>query len=403
MIPFSPPKIYQEIIDEVVDTLKSGWITTGPKTKQLERDLAAYCNAPRALCVNSATIGMELMLRWFGVEEGDEVIIPAYTYCSTANVVVHCGAKPVMVDCNSDFSINVNEVKKKISKKTKAIIPVDIGGFPCNYEALQELINSKHVSELFKPKNDTQKHLARPLLMTDAAHSLGAEYKGEKIGTQADVSVFSFHAVKNLTTGEGGAIVLNLPKPFDIEEIYQSLNIKSLHGQSKDALAKTGKGAWRYDVVEAGYKANMTDILASLGLVELKRYESETLPRRKEIFDRYAAAFEKETWAELPLFKNQERESSYHLFMLRIKEITEAQRDQIIQEIFEQEVSVNVHFQPLPLLSQYKNMGYKMDDFPAAFDNYSREISLPVYYDLSNDQVELVCKAVKKAVHKVLD
>ena len=403
MIPFSPPKIYQEIIDEVVDTLKSGWITTGPKTKQLEKDLSAYCAVPKTLCVNSATFGMEMILRWFGVKEGDEVILPAYTYCSTANVVVHCGAKPVMVDCLDDFSINLEEVKKKVNSRTKAIIPVDIGGYPCDYDAIKKFIKSKEVKDLFKPEGENQTKLGRPLLMTDAAHSLGALYNGLKSGTQADVSVFSFHAVKNLTTGEGGAIAMNFPEPFEHDSIYQSLNIKSLHGQSKDALAKTGKGAWKYDVVEAGYKGNMTDILASLGLVELKRYDSETIPRRKEIFDQYTKAFENEAWAQLPTYKKEDRESSYHLYLLRIKGITEAQRDQIIQEIFDQEVSVNVHYRPLPLLTQYKNMGYKMENYPVAFNNYSREITLPVYYDLTDDQVETVCMAVKNAVKKIIE
>lgn len=402
MIPFSPPKIYQEIIDEVVDTLKSGWLTTGPKTKQFERNLAEYCNASRVLCLNSSTIGMELTLRWFGIGPGDEVLLPAYTYCSTANVVVHCGGIPVMVDINDDFSINIDDLKSKITEKTKAIIPVDIAGLPCDYEALNKLINSPEIKSKFSPKTEEQQTLGRLLLMDDAAHSLGAIYKGKRIGTNADVSVFSFHAVKNLTTGEGGAIVLNLPVPFDNDEIYAKLNTKSLHGQNKDALAKTQKGNWRYDVVEAGFKANMTDLAASLGLVELKYYDSETISRRKEIFRQYSEAFSRESWAKVPLYKDENRESSYHLYLLRIKDITEDQRDAIIAEIFEQEVSVNVHYQPLPMLTQYKNMGYKMSDFPVSFKNYSCEISLPVYYDLTNDQVLEVIQAVKKAYQKVI-
>lgn len=398
MIPFSPPKIYQEIIDEVIDTLKSGWITTGPKTKQLEKDLAAYCQTDRAICLNSATIGMELLLRWFGVKEGDEVILPAYTYCSTANVVLHCGATPVMVDSNSDdFNINIEEIKKKITSNTKVVIPVDIGGFPNNYDEIIALINSSDIKNQFHADSEEQKKLGRILIMADAAHSLGGKYKGNPIGSQADVSVFSFHAVKNLTTGEGGAIIFNLPKGFDSQEIYQKLNIKSLHGQSKDALAKTVKGNWRYDVTEAGYKANMTDILASLGLVELKRYEKETLPRRKEIFELYERELSQEPWVEIPISKTVDKESSYHLFMLRIKNISESKRDAIIQKIFDQDVSVNVHFQPLPILTQYKKMGYRVEDYPVAFDNYSREISLPVYYDLTNEQVIEVCRAVKNA------
>jgi len=401
MIPFSPPKIYQEIIDEVVDTLKSGWITTGPKTKQLEKELAKFCNAEKALCLNSATAGMELILRWFGVKEGDEVILPAYTYCATANVVLHCGATPIMVDVNNDFNIDIEAVKEKITAKTKAIIPVDIGGYPCDYDALKQLIKSEEVRRKFNATTEEQNQLGRILLMADAAHSLGAHYKGEPLGTNADATVYSFHAVKNLTTAEGGAIVLNLPKPFDMEEIYNKLNTKSLHGQTKDALAKT-TGNWRYDVIEAGYKSNMTDILASLGLVEIKRYASETIPRRKEIFTQYKEAFETEVWAELPHFKNKDKESSYHLFMLRIKGVTEKQRDAIIDDIFSNGVSVNVHFQPLPLLSLYKGLGYDMADYPKAFDNYSREISLPVYYDLSDTQVKTIVAVVKSAVKNIL-
>jgi dTDP-4-amino-4,6-dideoxygalactose transaminase len=402
MIPFSPPKIYQEIIDEVVDTLKSGWLTTGPKTKQFEQKLADYCSAPKVLCLNSSTIGMELTLRWFGIKEGDEVLLPAYTYCATANVVLHCGATPIMVDINDDFTIDLEDLKKKITSKTKVIIPVDIGGLPCDYDSLNHLIRSEEVIKHFTPTNEEQRQLGRILLMDDAAHSLGATYKGNRIGTQADVSVFSFHAVKNLTTGEGGAVVLNLPKPFDNNAIYSTLNTKSLHGQNKDALAKTQKGNWRYDVVEAGYKANMTDMAASLGLVELKYYDSETIKRRKEIFDRYSSAFAVESWATIPHYKDENRESSYHLYLLRINGITEQQRDDIITQIFEQDVSVNVHYQPLPMLTQYKNLDYKMDDYPKSFQQYSTEITLPVYFNLSNDQVDTVILAVKNAYQMVV-
>ncbi len=402
MIPFSPPKIYQEIIDEVVDTLKSGWLTTGPKTKRFEQELANYCSAPRVLCLNSSTIGMELTLRWFGIQEGDEVLLPAYTYCATANVVLHCGAIPVMVDINDDFTINLADLKSKITTKTKVIIPVDIGGLPCDYDSLNQLIRKEEVMKLFTPSNDEQRQLGRILLMDDAAHSLGAIYKGNRIGTQADISVFSFHAVKNLTTGEGGAVVLNLPVPFDNDAIYATLNTKSLHGQNKDALAKTQKGNWRYDVVEAGYKANMTDMAASLGLVELKYYDSETIKRRKEIFAMYSSAFSSQSWATVPHYKDEDRESSYHLYLLRIKGITEQQRDDIIAQIFEQEVSVNVHYQPLPMLTQYKKLGYRMDDYPQSFQQYTAEITLPVYFNLSDEQVKTVIAAVKNAYQMVV-
>jgi len=401
MIQFSPPHISQEAIDEVVDTLKSGWITTGPKTKLFEKKITEYCNNKKTLCLNSATAGLELILRWFGVKEGDEVIVPAYTYCATANVVVHCGAKPVMVDINADdFNVSIESIKKAITPKTKVIIPVDIAGLPANYTEINKLVRNKEIQKLFIANSDIQKKLGRILVLSDAAHSFGAEYKGEKTGSLTDISVFSFHAVKNLTTAEGGAIALNLEAPFDNEQIYKELNTMSLHGQNKDALAKTQIGNWRYDVNDAGYKANMTDINASIGLISLKYYDIKDLPRRKEIMQKYQDAFSKYNWAELPIIEDNLRKSSYHLYTLRIKDISEKRRDDIIQNIFDKGVSVNVHFQPLPLLSVYKNRGYKIDDYPNAYDNYSREISLPVYYDLTNEQVNEVINAVINSVEE---
>jgi dTDP-4-amino-4,6-dideoxygalactose transaminase len=350
MLPFSPPKIYDEIIDEVVDTLRSGWITTGPKTKLFEKQLSIYNGNKKTLCLNSATAGLEIMLRWYGVEEGDEVIIPVYTYCATANVVIHCGAKPIFVDVRDDFNINVENIKKAITSKTKVIIPVDFAGFPCDYNAINQLVESDECKRLFEAKNKVQEQLGRILVLSDAAHSVGGLYNKKRTGSLTDISVFSFHAVKNLTTSEGGAVALNLPAPFNNEEVYNYLCIKTLHGQNKDALAKTKVGAWRYDVVEAGYKANMTDIQASFGLVELKNYE-DTLEKRKSIFDAYTNGFEKESWAQIPVYETEKSTTSYHLYPLRIKGITEEQRDKIITLIFKQEVSVNVHFQPLPQLT----------------------------------------------------
>lgn len=402
MLPFSPPKIYDEIIDEVIDTLCSGWITTGPKTKLFEQRLSEYNGNKNTLCLNSATAGLEIMLRWFGVKEGDEVIIPVYTYCATANTVIHCGAKPVFVDVGTDFNIDIANIKKAITSKTKVIMPVDFAGFPCNYDEINGLVNSEEVKQLFNPNNENQKKLGRILVLSDAAHSVGGLYNGKRTGSLTDVSVFSFHAVKNLTTAEGGAVALNLPEPFNNKDIYNYLCVKTLHGQNKDALAKTKVGAWRYDVIEAGYKANMTDIQASLGLVELKHY-SETLIKRKSIFDAYTNGFKNKEWAELPEYETENATSSYHLYPLRINGVTEGQRDKIIELIFKQEVSVNVHFQPLPMLSFYKNLGYDIADYPIAYDNYSREISLPVYYDLSDDNVNTVIKAVIFAVEQVLN
>lgn len=398
MIPFSPPHIDDEIVNEVVAALRSGWITTGPRTKRFEQMLAEYCGVKKVLCVNSASSGLELVLRWFGIGPGDEVIVPAYTYTATAAVVVHCGATPVMVDVNPDFLISVDNIRKALSPKTKAIIPVDIAGMPCDYEEIMAVVNNTAVRSNFHPVNKVQRQLGRPLVLSDAAHSLGAWYKGKRTGAVADITVFSFHAVKNLTTAEGGAICLALPEPFDAEAIYKYLNTFSLHGQSKDALAKTQVGNWRYDVFECGYKCNMTDVAAAMGLVELARYDAMVLKRRKEIFDAYTQAFESDDRFQIPEYETADKTSSYHVYALRIRNITEARRDAIMQRIFEQEVSVNVHFIPLPMLTAYKNMGYKISDYPVTYDNYSREISLPVYYNLTDEQVQQVCDAVVKAI-----
>lgn len=400
MIPFSPPRIDQKLLDAVTEAMKSGWITTGPRTKQFEKELTAYCGNKVTVAVNSWTAGMEVILRWWGIGEGDEVIVPAYTYSASANIIVHTGAKPVLVDLNpEDFNLSVESVRKAITPRTKAIMPVDIGGFPADYDKLYRLIDE--VKGQFQPKNDFQRKLGRILLLSDAAHSFGATMNGKRSGSLADISGFSFHAVKNLSTAEGGALCFNLPDDFDHQEIYADINRKILHGQSKDALAKTQKGNWRYDIVEPGYKCNMTDMQAALGLVELERYQ-ETLDRRSSIFRQYDDAFSGEQWAITPLYKTAEKETSYHLYLLRINGATEAQRDAIMQEIFERDVSVNVHFQPLPLLTAYKNLGYKMEDYPEAWNKYSNEITLPVYWDLTPDKVETVISAVKAAVKKII-
>ena len=402
MIPFSPPRIDQKIFDEVVDTLKSGWLTTGPKTKRFEKEITKYCGHQSTLCLNSATAGLEIMLRWFGVKEGDEVIVPAYTYCATANVVVHCGAKVVFVDISDDFNLNLGAVKKAITKNTKVIMPVDYGGYPCDYDELNSIVNLPEIKSKFNAQNEIQKTLGRIFILSDAAHSIGANYKGKKTGSLTDVTVFSFHAVKNLTTAEGGAIALNLPHPFDNDSVYQELCIKTLHGQNKDALAKTKPGAWKYDVIEAGYKMNMTDIMASIGLVELDRYDKETLVKRKHIFELYTNAFSKYNWAIIPEYTNSFKETSYHLYALRIKDATEEQRDQIIAKIFKKKVSVNVHFVPVPMMSFYKSLGYDINNYPESFNHYQHVITLPVYFDLDDEKVAIVIDAVVRSVEEVL-
>ncbi len=402
MIPFSPPRIDDKVIAEVTAALRSGWITTGPRTKQFEKNITAYCGCQTTVAVNSWTMGMQVLLDWWGIGPGDEVILPAYTYCASANVIVHSGATPVMVDINNDdFNINVDRVREAITPRTKAIIAVDISGFPAEYDRLMNLINEAEVKAMFNPAGELQEKLGRVLLLSDAAHSFGALMNGKQAAVLSDIATFSFHAVKNLTTAEGGALCFNLPDGFDHDAIYREMCVRILHGQSKDALAKTQKGNWRYDVEEPGFKCNMTDLQAAIGLVELERYQ-ENLDRRKAIFNRYEAAFSAEDWAITPKFETENRTTSYHLYLLRIQGATETQRDAIIQEIFDHDVSVNVHFQPLPILTAYKKRGYKMEDYPNAWEAYANEISLPVYFDLNDEQVDQVIGAVKASVKKVL-
>lgn len=400
MIPFSPPKIYKEIIDEVVDSLCSGWITTGPKTALFENKLSKYIGINNILCVNSCTSGLYLMLKWYGIGEGDEVIVPAYTYCATANVILHCGATPVLVDITSDFIIDVKEVRKKITSKTKAVIPVDIGGLPCDYEELLDLLNSKNTKKIFNANNEIQDKLGRPLLLADAAHSIGAIYKNKAAGQWADATCFSFHAVKNLTTAEGGAICINLPKKFNNELIYKNLRIKSLHGQTKDAFAKTKIGGWEYDIIEAGFKFNMPDILAAIGLVEIDRY-NETLRKREEIFKLYTERLSNLEWAVIPKYFNDTKTSSYHLYLLRIANFDENNRNKLIENMSKKGISTNVHYKPLPLLSLYRDLGYEIKDYPKSISYYQREISLPVYYDLKIKDAILIVNTLISEVNKI--
>jgi dTDP-4-amino-4,6-dideoxygalactose transaminase len=402
MIPFSPPRIDQSVIDEVTEALKSGWITTGPRTKLFEKKITEYCECKTTVAVNSWTMGMQVFLNWWGIGEGDEVILPAYTYCASANVIVHSGARPVMVDINAeDFNISVESIRKAITPRTKAIIAVDLAGFPCDYDQINALVREEGVKKMFKAGNVLQEKLGRILVISDAAHSFGALMNGKRTGSLTDVTAFSFHAVKNLTTAEGGALSFNLPEEFDHDEIYKHFCTMILHGQNKDALAKTQKGNWRYDVEEPGFKCNMTDLQAAIGLVELERYQ-ENLDRRKEIFHQYDKAFKTENWAIIPLHTSETKTSCYHLYQLRIANVSESQRDAIMQVIFDQDVSVNVHFLPLPTLTAYKKRGYKMEDYPETWSKYQNEISLPVYFNLTDDQVLTVVNALKKAVKQIL-
>lgn len=400
-IPFSPPYIDQDVIDEVVDSLQSGWITTGPKVKALEHEIKQFTGAKEVLCVNSWTSGAIMMLKWWGVKEGDEVIVPAYTYCATALAVMHAGAKPVMVDSGDDFNISIEAIRNAITPRTKAIIPVDIAGFPCDYNAIMKLVNEPEIKAVFSPETENQQKLGRILVLNDAAHSLGAWYeKGMRTGSETDIAIFSLHAVKNITTAEGGAICLNLPEPFDNAALYAELRMMSLNCQTKDAFSKSKAGGWRYDIVGFGMKINMADVNAAIGLAQIRKY-NELLKERKRVFQRYDEAFGKCDWAVLPPAKKDGRETSYHIYALRIKDITEEKRDAMIDEIAKKGVAVNVHFIPMPMLSFFKQQGYNIADYPAAYDNFKREISLPIYPQLTDEQVRYVIDAVISAYEKV--
>lgn len=396
-IPFSPPYIDEAVINEVVDSLKSGWITSGPKVKALEEEIKNFSGAKSVLCVNSWTSGAIMMLRWLGVKEGDEVIVPAYTYSATALAVLHAGAKPVMVDSGEDFNISVDAIRKAITPRTKAIIPVDIAGFPCDYDRIMSLVQEQSIRDLFQPTSPAQKQLGRILVLNDAAHSLGARYSTKmRTGCETDIAIFSLHAVKNVTTAEGGAICFNLPAPFDNEALYAEMRMMSLNCQTKDAFSKSKAGGWRYDIVGMGMKINMADVNAAIGLAQIREYP-ELLKERKRVFNTYSDAFSKCDWAIVPPSVQGEKESSYHIYALRIKNCTEEQRDAMIDEIAKSEVAVNVHFIPMPMLSFFREQGYDIKDYPQAYDNYKCEISLPIYPQLDDEKVDFIIQTVIRA------
>jgi dTDP-4-amino-4,6-dideoxygalactose transaminase len=401
-IPFSPPYVDDDSINEVIDTLKSGWITTGPKVKKLEEEVVSLTGCQQALCVNSWTSGAILVLKWFGVGPGDEVIIPAYTYSATALSVLNCGATPIMVDVREDFTIDPEKVRSAITKSTKVIMPVDIAGLMCDYEAINNIVEESAVSKLFTPNSDKQKELGRILVLADAAHSIGASFNDLKSGCAGDITIFSFHAVKNITTAEGGAICLKLPEQFNPAEEYKLMRLWSLNGQNKDAFTKSQAGGWRYDIIDLGLKINMPDVCAAIGLAQIRKYDKNLLLERKRVFDSYSHEFSKYGWAQLPPQDTDRIKSSYHLYALRINDASEQQRDAIIDEIAKLGVAVNVHFIPMPMLTLFKNLGYKIEDYPIAFDNYSREISLPIYPQLDSEQVNYVINAVVDSVSKVI-
>lgn len=384
--------------------LDSGWITSGSKTLELEKLVAHTAGISHVACVNSATSGLLLALHWYGVTRGDEVIVPAYTYAATALVVMHLGATPVMVDCGPDLNMNMSQLQQVISAKTKAIIPVDIAGLPCDYHSLMQLVESDEVRKKFKPSTEAQKKLGRPLILSDAAHSFGAVYHNKPTGNWGDLVVFSFHAVKNVTTAEGGAICINLPEEvFNHEVIYRTFKLWSLNGQTKDAFAKTNGAGWKYDIIYPGFKINMPDVCAAIGLAQLRKYTSYLLPERWRVCRVYQNLLSTRSWAELPLLEDGHRRSSCHVFALRVRDITEDQRDKIIEDAVSQGVSLNVHFQPLPLLTVFRERGYRMEDFPEAYRQYCREISLPVYPQLTTEQIQFVVKTLESAYRKVIE
>ena len=399
-IPFSPPYIDDSVIAEVTDTLRSGWITTGPKVKALEAEIRQLSGAAQVLCVNSWTTGAIMTLRWLGLQPGDEVIIPAYTYCATALAVLWAGGKPVMVDAGDDLNISVEAIRRAITPQTKAIIPVDIAGWPCDYEAIMQLVQEPEIKAMFRPTSPVMERMGRITVINDSAHSIGSRYGGKPSGTQTDIAIFSLHAVKNVTTAEGGAICLNMPEPFDNQQLYDELRLKSLNCQTKDAFTKSKAGGWRYDIVGMGMKANMADVNAAIGLAQIREYDA-MLRERKRVFQTYDAAFRECPWAILPTSLQDGRESSYHVYALRIRDISEEQRDEIISEISKSQVAVNVHFTPLPMLTLFRQMGYDISDYPQAYRNYAHEISLPCYPQLSDEQVQFVIKTVKEAYGKV--
>lgn len=386
-IPFSPPDMTEAEVKEVADAILSGWITTGPRTKELERQIASYVGVNKAVCLNSQTACAEMALRLLGIGAGDEVIVPAYTYTATASVVCHVGAKLVMVDVQPDcLEMDYEALEKAITPATKAIIPVDLAGIPCDYDRIFAIVERK--KHLFQPSNDIQRAIGRVAISADAAHAFGASYHGKMVGSIADFTSFSFHAVKNLTTAEGGALTWRPIPGIDEDELYHMAQLYSLHGQSKDALAKTKLGAWEYDIVGPWYKCNMTDIMAALGLVQLKRYPS-LLERRKQIIHRYDEAF-RPLGIEVLDHYSEQHQSSGHLYITRIPGADSERRQEIIVKMAEQGIATNVHYKPLPMMTAYKNLGFDIADYPNAYARFTNEITLPLHTCLTDEEVQYV-------------
>lgn len=386
-IPFSPPDMTEAEVKEVAEAILSGWITTGPRTKELERQIASYLGTNMAVCLNSQTACAEMALRLLGIGEEDEVIVPAYTYTASASIVCHVGATLRFVDVQpNSLEMNYDALETMITPKTKAIIPVDLAGIPCDYERLHAIVNNKR--SLFQASNEIQKALGRIAICADAAHAFGASRKGKMVGTLADFTAFSFHAVKNFTTAEGGALTWSPIPGISDDELYRQVQLFSLHGQSKDALAKTKLGAWEYDIVGPWYKCNMTDIMAALGLVQMKRYP-DMLLRRKAIIERYDKAFKDAGIKVLEHYSN-DYQSSGHLYITRVPNITTEQRQEIIEMMAECGIATNVHYKPLPMMTAYQNMGFDIKNYPNAYAQFANEITLPLHTRLMNEEVDYI-------------
>lgn len=403
-ISFSPPDMAELEVQGASEAIRSGWITTGPKTKEFEQQVAEYCNVNKAVCLNSQTASAEMALRLLGIGEqnggscDDEVIVPAYTYTASASVVCHVGAKLVLIDSQPDsLEMDYDTVENAINEHTKAIIPVDLGGIPCDYERIFSIVENK--KSLFKATSDVQEAIGRVAICADAAHAFGASWYGKMVGSIADFTSFSFHAVKNLTTAEGGALTWNITG-IDDEELYHQAQLYSLHGQSKDALAKTQLGAWEYDIVGPWYKCNMTDIMAAIGLAQFSRYES-ILERRKEIIGRYDVVFKKLEVMVLPHYTDQHR-SSGHLYITRVPGVGLEERQEIIVKMAEAGIATNVHYKPLPMMTAYKNMGFDIKDYPNAYKQFENEITLPLHTKLTDEEVDYVIEKYCEIVGEYL-